>query len=279
VNIARFLLSTLRRGVRRLDRGGRKDIRDFVQSQAGTDGGYHGPGGTDADLYYTMFGASCMVALGGVRQGLSLRPFLKDVNPDGLDLPHATSLALLHRMALMRKPRLNIADFATGDGGFSHIPGDREQGSDYGAYLALILCQATGQRFPQIPLWQAHPDQAPDEAPGDTALSTALSAQLMLAAHVGADDMVGFLRGALVLRVCPQGGFESRDGAGPDLLCTASALAALRASGGVRGDLRTPQARFVEDCWTDAGGFRECPDHGFPDVEYTFYGLLALGAL
>ncbi|MBT7298332.1 MAG: hypothetical protein HN849_02405, partial [Victivallales bacterium] len=41
---------------------------------------------------------------------------------------------------------------------------------------------------------------------------------------------------------------------------------------------KTKTAAFVESCWDESGGFGAIPDTT-PDCEYTFYALLALGAL
>jgi len=275
VKTTRYLLSALKRGSRRLDRQSRKLIVAFLRSQRGPSGGWHGPDGEDDDLYYSLFGAASLAAVGGLHKALGVRSYLKSVSPAGQDLPHAVSLAALRRMALLSKPAITVAAFATADGGFTHLPDDQEHGTAYGAYLAMLLCQALGQEFPPQGMPVVFSSASRAEAP----LTTTAAARLMLAVHGGMEGNIQSLRDSLVLGVCPQGGFSAFPAGVPDLLSTASALAALRASGGVPAALRTPQARFVEACWTDCGGFRESPDHGTPDVEYTFYALLALGAL
>lgn len=76
-----------------------------------------------------------------------------------------------------------------------------------------------------------------------------------------------------------QGGFRAvRKTPVNDLLSTAVALYALNYSG---ADLRTlkPACLGYIDSLFDGGGFGSNPLDPEPDIEYTFYGVLALGAL
>jgi prenyltransferase beta subunit len=43
--------------------------------------------------------------------------------------------------------------------------------------------------------------------------------------------------------------------------------------------MRKLQARFVEGCWREGGGFGASPEVDEADVEYTFHALLATGSL
>jgi hypothetical protein len=61
----------------------------------------------------------------------------------------------------------------------------------------------------------------------------------------------------------------------PDLLSTATALFALRQCG--EGP-KYPARDFIEAHWLENGGFAATLLDDDSDVEYTFYGLLALGA-
>ena len=78
---------------------------------------------------------------------------------------------------------------------------------------------------------------------------------------------------------CPSGGFAAvLDAPCEDLLSTGVALYALKF---IDADIRTlkPQClSFVDNLYED-GGFRAVQTDFETDVEYTFYGLLALGAL
>jgi hypothetical protein len=70
------------------------------------------------------------------------------------------------------------------------------------------------------------------------------------------------------------------EGAAPDLLSTATALAALASAGAALGDEPRRACReFVLALEGPGGGFRGQADETDADCEYTFYGLLALGHL
>lgn len=71
------------------------------------------------------------------------------------------------------------------------------------------------------------------------------------------------------------GGFYASEAAPiPDMLSTAVALFTLRLLGAERMDA-TP---FVQAHWLEGGGFAPTLLDNYSDVEYMFYGLLALGA-
>ena len=73
------------------------------------------------------------------------------------------------------------------------------------------------------------------------------------------------------------GGFAATEHAPlPDLLSTATALFLLRCYG--RKPTISPK-NFVEAHWMDNGGFSATLLEETSDVEYTFYGLLALGTV
>lgn len=72
------------------------------------------------------------------------------------------------------------------------------------------------------------------------------------------------------------GGFRATDEAPiPDLLSTAVALFTLRLVGAEYKDA----SDFIHAHWLDSGGFAPTVFDNYSDVEYVFYGLLALGSL
>jgi hypothetical protein len=72
------------------------------------------------------------------------------------------------------------------------------------------------------------------------------------------------------------GGFRATDEAPvPDLLSTAVALFTLRLLGTEYKDA----SDFINAHWLDSGGFTPTVFDNYSDVEYVFYGLLALGSL
>ena len=72
------------------------------------------------------------------------------------------------------------------------------------------------------------------------------------------------------------GGFYASDASPiPDLLSTAVSLFTLRLIGADAADA----SDFIRAHWLDSGGFAPTLYDDYSDVEYVFYGLLALGAL
>lgn len=80
----------------------------------------------------------------------------------------------------------------------------------------------------------------------------------------------------LCQRQHPSGGFYASDMAPiPDLLSTAVALFTLRLIGAKAVDA----SDFIQVHWLDSGGFAPTLYDDYSDVEYVFYGLLALGTV
>ena len=78
----------------------------------------------------------------------------------------------------------------------------------------------------------------------------------------------------LRLRQDTSGGFYANQQAPiPDLLSTAAALFTLRLTGVEAKDA----TQFVQAHWLERGGFAPTLYDNYTDVEYVFYGLLALG--
>ena len=72
------------------------------------------------------------------------------------------------------------------------------------------------------------------------------------------------------------GGFHASEQAPiPDLLSTAVALFTLRLIGAESKDA----SQFIQAHWLDNGGFAPTLFDDYSDVEYVFYGLLALGSI
>jgi prenyltransferase beta subunit len=73
----------------------------------------------------------------------------------------------------------------------------------------------------------------------------------------------------------PSGGFKATPEAPvPDLLSTATALFVLSC---YKVPTKYPVRDFIEAHWLDSGGFAATLLEDESDIEYTFYGLLALG--
>lgn len=192
-----------------------------------------------ADLYYTMFGWMLCYALGIRTDGRRRKAYLQNFDADRLDALHQTVL----RLCQMLDQLLALPRF-TPD-----------------AVLRLMADDEPLRRF--FETYQRH---------GSGGGTNAWAARLVSSAAHN-DELVE----RLLTMQHESGGFKAHEGvAMPDLLSTAVALFALHEHGvAPRHDVRP----FVEAHWQEDGSFAATllDEHG--DVEYEFYGLLALGCL
>ena len=266
-------------------------VAAFVQRQWNANGGVRDRAGV-SDLYYTVFGLECLQAL--------QRPV-----PDSLRAYLATfadgqALDFVHRCCLARGWAIcGMADFAerpalttmlngqrSHDGGFATKP-DEEHGSTYAAYLALGALQDLGAPLPPaadvLPAlaglratdggYANHPSAPQGTTPATVSAVMALHAYGQRADRTTAQ----WLRA----RQLPDGGFLAHPQAPmPDLLSTATALHALACLEESLSPERTDAGLdFVDSLWTNDGAFHGHWAEDLLDVEYTYYGLLALGHL
>lgn len=294
-----------------------RHVAEYILSQADPAGGFRNRAGRP-DLYYTVFGLSALIAL-GARLPLAdvrrQRAFLAAAaHRRDLDFVHQVCLQraarLLPAVAMpdwcragaesarrwfaRRPPGVSriaaLEPWRTASGGYSHRTPPGAHSSVYAGFLA----------------WQAHEDaglwlQVTDEAglvlaaieghrredgaymnePGDAAgTTTATAAALVLLAQCGSPVRHATLTW-LLTQAAPNGGFCAGPGTPlADMLSTATAMFAMRHAGvAISAERQAQTRRFVTDLWTPAGGFSGTVADEQPDVEYTFYALLALGCL
>lgn len=285
------LREVIARGGKCLAAEGNEAIVAFVRAHRCADGGFSGKSAS-SDLYYTVFGAATLDALGHRRLLLRLPRYVASFGGGAsLDFIHrACLLQLLGGLAMHKRAgRLlpSIEEYRSRDGGYSHTQPDAVAGSAYAAHLALEAYAAAG-RLPPCP--QRIRDaldtlRTPDGGYANTAAATHGQTNATAAACV-ARMRLGLApetapRSFLLKQFDPEsGGFLAYPSARvPDLLSTASALYALYAMGDPLEALAPRCRAFVESLWNDTGGFHGAWGDPLPDCEYTAYALLALGAL
>ncbi|HUF64255.1 MAG TPA: prenyltransferase/squalene oxidase repeat-containing protein [Verrucomicrobiales bacterium] len=269
-------------------------IEDFVRSTERPEGGFGDREGKP-DLYYTSFAVDALTALRAELPS-GLISFLGSFDPATLDLVHVcalTRLASAISAQAAREPVMaleplfgRIESHRSADGGYQSEPG-ADTGSAYACFLA---CGAYSDhhRLPQKPEGVARCLRALEQTGGgwandrqfrianiaSTAAATAVYRLLRLPVPRGTEP---FIRSCLHPAA---GGFVPFPGAPlPDLLSTAVGLHTLDSVQAGLTYLREPCLDFIDTLWTAEGGFYGSWEDDTLDVEYTYYGLLALGHL
>jgi len=283
------MIQTAARAGSVLHQEGADAIIAFVQSQCNPDGGFRGR--TPAsDLYYTVFGLSCLIALNQPLPEPPADSFAAAANPADLDFVHLASAVRCHSLSghpdatNRSRPFLaRMEAFRARDGGYHHQLAHAAFGTIYGAFLACLTYQEAGLQPPRParlhetlePFRTADGGYA-NETGRQQATATTTAAAILIQYWINgvrdtraADMLQGF--------ASPAGGFRAFANAPePDLLSTATSVYALRTIG-YTYSLTVDYEPFIEILWNDNGGFRGSPLDDRPDVEYTFYALLALG--
>ncbi len=268
-------------------------VKKFLQSQSAVAGGF-GDRERRADLYYTVFGLEAMLALQMELPEESLFQYLRRfAGGEGLDFVHLCSLARcaanVSEDVLNGEAKQDIAQrietYRTADGGFHGTPG-KTCGSAYGNLLAWGAYSDLGLEMPQqeglaaCVMSLVTADGGFANEPGlPLGSTTATAAAVTLCRYLR--QPIPPETGDWLLRQChPSGGFLAAPGALlPDLLSTAVALHALEGLEVSFSHLKELCLDFVDTLWSAEGGFHGHWADEHLDVEYTYYGLLALGHL
>jgi hypothetical protein len=269
------------------------EVSAFVRSRMLPTGAFRGRGEA-GDIYYTVFGMDCMLALGATLDPAQLIAYLSSFGGGSrLDLMHLGCLARCwSRMGLEGLPvhdaeriLAGVESYRSKDGGY-HIEPGAEHGSIYGCFMAYAAYQDMGVEVPDVngiadsidALRMADGLYASERALQKATTNAAVGALLMLE-RLGR-PVSGHVAEWLMDQCHAKGGFVAAPGVPiPDLVSTATALFALRKSG---VDLTSVQARcvtFLGSVWDDTGGFAGNWMDEIADCEYTFYALLSLGCL
>ena len=295
------LVDIARQSARLISPDGAAHIADFL-FDACDDAGVFVDRAGNPDLYYSGFGLDALLALGAApRHPRCMQAFVQRAldTPSPSFIDCASALRCLQALrqdggnprddARLRAQALDvIARHRSADGGYNHEREGTEQGTVYAAYLA-----AQAHRDADVPRFDAsatlasiEPLRTPDGGyanhPGTRQGSTpATAAAAVLFSRAGEHDRARQACRFLATFRDPAGGYRAAPSAPlPDLLSTATALYAEALAVPLDSPpAMRPNLDFIEGLWCDDGGFRGHARDDAADVEYTFYGLLALGAL
>ncbi len=268
-------------------------VRDYLRSQLTPAGGFADRAG-NPDLYYTVFGLEGLFAL---RADLPIPQVLGYLKSQGageqLDFVHLSCLCRCwagmpkdeHKHIPADVILSKVESFRSADGGYAQEPGEAD-GTIYGCFLALGAYQDLGRELPNVPgllncvnLLRAEDGGYANQldVPLGLTPSTAAAVTLLRQYNAPIPDGTGEW---LLSRHAKDGGFFATPLAPmPDLLSTATALHALAGLHVSLDPIREPCLDFIDTLWTSRGGFHGTWSDDTLDVEYTYYGLLALGHL
>lgn len=289
-------------------------VADFVRSQLHESGGFIDRAG-NPDLYYTVFGLECLLALREDLPREKVAEYLREFGDgEGLDFVHIGCLARCWAALTPLPPSegpgegrvaesqagfispLISADFKqtlasrleayrAKDGGFSQTKND-SQGSVYGCFLAVSAYQDLKLEAPNVDavaacvLAQRCADGGYSngrDLPLATTPTTAAAVTLQRVLQQPQDQTTGDW---LLARAHPAGGFIAiADAPMPDLLSTAVALHALSGMRAPIDAIKDSCLDFIDSLWVNKGSFYGNWSEDMLDVEYTYYALLALGHL
>lgn len=275
-------------GKKRLTPEALRLMRDFTASQCLADSSFMNRRG-ESDLYYTAFGWLLAYLLGQPLNAQLQADYLAQQQPDTFDLVHYAAYRrcqLLHRLCTVGALRLAweqrksqpLPTFEQ----FAAVPLD-DPWSPYTRFLWLSLQEDCGQHLSaaQVELARLAPYQTPEGGYANVAGWPTASTNATTAALSVMGQLTGYHPHAALTYLRnsqqPTGGFAATAVSPvPDLLSTATALFTLK---NYAVTPRYAANDFVEAHWLANGGFAPTLLEEESDVEYLFYGLLALGSL
>lgn len=287
MSLARHMLEAAARGRRVLGEAAER-VEAFVRQQVNQDGGFNDRSGR-SDLYYTSFGLMTTRAL-GIWPDARTAAYVRSMSvTEQLGLVHlassARAKACLDDAVDLPKSELiaQIESFRIDGGGYA---ADGSEPTVYACFLAAGAYQDLGLNVPDakglLARLQslrcddggfANQRSLPMGLTPPTAAAAVLMCELQPKPPANLADW-------LLARCCEQGGFFAMPMAPmPDLLSTAVALHALRRLGADVGPIRECCLDFIDSLWSPQGSFLAHAADDALDVEYCFYGLLALGEL
>lgn len=276
------MMQTLRKGRRKLSREAQEHIRQYIESQR-IGALFFMNKSREADLYYTVFGLtlSCIFGLRIDRE--KARRELERCEVNRQDLVHYAAYmrsSILLDVSGNKLWRLLFPSKEQAPPDFRTFP-HSDSCSPYSRFIWLSLMEDMRRRIDnkkeilksldayRIP-GGGYANRLGGLSASTNATAAALSVGGQLAGYNVAEDVK-----RLYEWQDESGGFRATGQALlPDMLSTATALFALRCYG-VKP--RVNPAAFVEAHWLESGGFAPTLAEENSDIEYTFYGMLALG--
>ena len=283
------MLDTLRRGRDKLSGEAQERIKEYIRSQM-VDGAFFVGKNGQRDVYYMAFGLMLCYVFGVRVNCAEARTQLEAYKPDKRNLIHyAAYMRSVMLLDLLEKKRMKVilsrlfSSKARWVPSFTEYPhGDKY--SPYSVFVLLSLAEEVGVKIInekhllyRLDLYRVSGGGFSNVVDRISANATANATAAALCVRwqfgcYNVNEDVEFLR-----RMQDKSGgfYATSQSPVPDILSTATALFVLSCY------KKLPiieSDAFIEAHWLDSGGFAPTLLENESDIEYTFYGILALGA-
>ena len=288
------MLDALRKGRNKLSGEAQERIKEYIRSQM-VDSAFFVGKNRQRDVYYTAFGLMLCYVFGVRVNCVGARAQLEAYKPNDRNLIHYAaymrSVMLLElldgKKAGIILSRLLSSEVKTLPS-FTEYPHGDEY-SPYSVFMTLSLKEEVGIKvdnknamLEQLDLYRVENGGYSNVKGEITATTNATAAALCVKwqlesnrRRLGSHDVTEDL-GFLSSMQDESGGFYATLlSPVPDILSTATALFVLSCY--KKHPIFVSEA-FIEAHWLDSGGFAPTLSENESDIEYTFYGILALGA-
>ena len=282
------IFNTLKQGKEKLNKDALFRVKDFVESQRLSDGSFVNKN-RKSDIYYTAFGWMLSYVFGMDTDCNKTASYLKKQDIQQLDLIHYAAYIrcrmIQHlfeggtlKLLLNSFSKINIRPRSS----FDNVPHNDIE-SPYTQFMWLSLLEDTHNPIQNrdailVSLQNYHVSGGgySNMKDGVTAATNASSAALSVIGQLTEYKYTADLNYLLNIQ-SDTGGFAATEHTPlPDILSTATALFVLDCYN------KKPEVSpvgFIDAHWLDNGGFSATLQEETSDVEYTFYGLLALGTI
>ena len=282
------LFNTLKQGKEKLSEESLFRVKAFVESQQMDDGSFMNKSGK-SDIYYTAFGWMLSYVLDIKTDSKKTALYLKQQDIQQMDLIHYAAYVrcrMIQRLFEGGTLKLLLDTFSKKSirplSGFDSVP-HNDIDSPYTQFIWLSLLEDTRNPVQNRDAVLASLDNYHVSGGGYSNMKDGITAATN--ATVAALSVIGQLNGYkntddlnyLSNIQNKTGGFAATEHSPlPDILSTATALFVLDCYN-KKPEISTEG--FIDAHWLDNGGFSATLQEETSDVEYTFYGLLALGTL
>lgn len=246
-----------------------EEIKAFTRAAQTHSGGFADRAGK-ADVYYTLFGLLTGISLDMPDTCAAVKSFIgRELDQPALTGVHMHCIAIAGARLTIGK----VHEEPLRSSVRRQIRHELKQERTYNAFLSLLTCFYI-RDYPGL---YAIRKQLNRISLNGNLPCSVLSAMVVL--QHSFCRPVNHLTEKILGHYDGQGGFRATlTTPVSDLLSTAVALYALRFAGTDLRRIRAECMRFVDALYMDGGFSATLLDH-VPDIEYAFYGLLALGAL